>query len=194
MLPTEIFADSVAFFRLYDLRALVITNARCFSLAVKEANRIRFEEFPNLHFTLERNSILTRRTGTQQDELGIHPVQAKVKLTFPSERDTVRFVAEAFPNCDFEDVAISSLLSQAALKSIGRIAHSVDILGALRTPFSMCHEESIKLFQKFRKVKVFSSSYSSLKHVPLSFEILWCSIRSSLDIATRTASKLRQNT
>lgn len=52
MLPTDAFAEAVAFLPIFDLSALVVTNAMCSSMAVHASARIRWEEFPGLRISI----------------------------------------------------------------------------------------------------------------------------------------------
>lgn len=75
-------------------------------------------------------------------------------LIFPTENDMIEFVAAAFPNCIFDDMAISGSPSKSLLDAIGRVAHSVVVSGPIRLSESLSPDDSLSLVRKFRKVKV----------------------------------------
>ncbi|KAH7698425.1 hypothetical protein AAVH_34482, partial [Aphelenchoides avenae] len=136
MLPAEAFAEAVAFIRLFDLSALVVTNALYSSFAIRASTAIRFEEFPGLRFLLIWNRIEVSRTFDASMN-GDGPLLREhvASLTFASENDLAEFVAAAFPYCIFEDVGI--LPSRNLLDAIGRVADSVIVNGALGLPASV---------------------------------------------------------
>lgn len=154
MLPAEAFSEAVAFLRLYDLNALVVTNEVCSSLAVKASNKIRWEELPGLSLHISNKWIGIRRHDASTNHSGIVRWKSVAVLTFPNEKDTDKFIAAALSNCVFEDVILSWNLSKPLLDALGRVADSVVLKGALCPPYSMSHDDSLSLLQRFRKVKV----------------------------------------
>lgn len=75
-------------------------------------------------------------------------------LTFASKDETTEFVYAAFPNCIVDEVVISRKLSTNILDTVGRVADSVVINGALLLDGTISTDESLRLIRKFRKVKV----------------------------------------
>lgn len=152
MLPTETFAEAIAFLRLFDLGALVVTNALYSSLAVKASTHFRCEEFSGLLFYVWNRSIEVFRL-TNDASLSWKFVTA---MTFSTVDDTAEFVVAAFPNCIFEHVSISNFLSVHLLDAIGRIADSVIIKGvllvwALFCSFVYCIFEDLTISSWFSK-------------------------------------------
>lgn len=148
MLPTEAFAEAVAFLRLFDLSALAVANALCSTLAVKASTCVRWEEFPGLSFAFMNGWLqVMRRNDTDNWQL-------VANVFFPSETAMAEFIAAAFPNCIFEDVTIFRFVSKRILDVIGRVAGSVVVKRLLRIPCGMNRDDSLNLVRKFRKVKV----------------------------------------
>lgn len=155
MLPTEAFSDAVAFLRLFDLRAFAVASSLCSSLAVKTLTNIRWEEFPGLHFRIEkRRIVIQRKINSLNKGCGLNRRQFVAALTFTSDNDMIEFVGAALPNCIIEEVTISMSVGKPLLDAIGRVAASVMIKGALCPPYSMGADESLSLVRKFVKVKV----------------------------------------
>ncbi|KAH7717602.1 hypothetical protein AAVH_14961 [Aphelenchoides avenae] len=154
MLPTEAFAEAVAFLRLFDLSALAVTNALSSSLAVRASNAIRYEEFPGLRFLFVWDRIeISRMYDASVNGDGPFDWQHVASLTFASANDQVEFFAAAIPNCVFEDVDIP-LPSKNLLDAVGRVADSVVVNGALGLPASLVSAPVVLNFvRKFRKVK-----------------------------------------
>ncbi|KAH7706315.1 hypothetical protein AAVH_26458 [Aphelenchoides avenae] len=149
MLPTEAFAEVVAFLRLFDLSDLAVSNALCSTLAVKASTSIRWEEFPGLNFRITNEQIaVIRRSVSQNMSYG-------KLLTFEDETATAEFIAAAFPNCIFDNVEILRSTSKPIIDAIGRIADSVIVNGTLCPYISMSPGETLEVIRKFRKVKAF---------------------------------------
>ncbi|KAH7694837.1 hypothetical protein AAVH_38111, partial [Aphelenchoides avenae] len=77
--------------------------------------------------------------------------QLVAALSFSTKDDTAEFVIDAFPDCIFDELNISSFLSERILDAIGRIADSVIINGVLRSFGNMTPNETLNLVRKFRK-------------------------------------------
>lgn len=150
MLPTEVFAEAVAFFRIFGLNALAVTSAMCSKLAIKASAGIRWEEFLCLRFYITNRAIHILR----QTDKGVRRARMSLTLTFPSEHDTIEFVAAAFPKCIFEGVTISYHLRKRLLDAIGRVADSVVVKGSLQLPDDVSPDDTLRLGREFRKVKV----------------------------------------
>lgn len=148
MLPTETFAEIVAFLRLFDLGAFVVANAMCSSLAIKASAAIRWEEFPDLRFYISDQLIEITRLS-QNDEDGSYDPQHVATLTFRRVKETIKFIAIAFLNCIFEDVSISGSASKRLLSAFGRVANSVIIKGVFLA-FGM--HESRRFSQACQKI------------------------------------------
>lgn len=163
MLPTEAFDEVVAFLRLSELDALLVSNSLCSSLALKASSAIRWQEFPGLQFYVTNRWIDILR---QDDEDGQYGWNRVAKLTFRSQNETAEFIAAAFPNCVFQDFAIHSYpnLNKLVADSIDQVANSVIIQGLFGPPYNISHENVVTLARKFRKVKVSFCSYASLPH------------------------------
>lgn len=145
MLPTEAFADVVAFLRLFDLSALVVTNALCSTLVVKASTRIRWEEFLGIRVCIENRWIRISRCSDRKH---------LVSLNFSTETANAEFVAAAFPNCILEDVIIMSTSCEPLFDAIYRVADSFMIKGTLQLPALTSPEDSLDLVRKLRDVKV----------------------------------------
>lgn len=150
MLPTEAFTDVVAFLRLFNLKSLVVTNAFCSSLAAGASTGIRWEEFSNLRFNISTSMI--EIFVVSRDDNVLFRSRRVANLTFPNETATAEFADAAFPNCIFEEMELLSS-SKQLMDTIGCVADSVIIKGALLLPGSMSVEDSVDAVRKFRKVK-----------------------------------------
>lgn len=116
MLPAEVFADAVAFLRLYDLTELPVANRHCSGLAMKHAATIRKETFAGLHFVLHSQAVIVCRNSS-----------IVAYLNFPSELATAEFVSAAFPNCVFESVDVQCSRNNHLMNAIVEVADSVVI-------------------------------------------------------------------
>lgn len=144
MLPTEVFAEALAFLRPFDLRALAVTNALCSSLAIKASTRVRWEEFPGIRLFIEARRL----------EIWRGYMHSIATLAFKSENRMIAFVAAAFPNCIFDDIIIVGFPSERLLDAIGQVADSVIIRETFSHYSSVNTGDSLGLLQQFRKVKV----------------------------------------
>lgn len=156
MLPTEAFADAVAFLRLFDLRALIVTSGLCSALAVKASARIRWEDFPDIRLYISYDYTIqifriSDSLKDQQDGTSTR-TQVMATLTFANESTLADLVAAAFPNCIFED--ISCFTSERILDTICRVANSVVVKGTLCHSANVRRDYSLDLVRKFRKLKV----------------------------------------
>lgn len=155
MLPTEAFADAVAFLRLFDMKALLITNAICSSHAVKASTVIRWEEFPSFRFEISKRMIYVSRACPEEE--GSWPCFSVVtRLAFADENEMREFVTAAFPNCIVEDFIISgfSPAGNDVWDAVRRVADCVVVKRALGLPHCMSPDDSLSLVGRFRKVKV----------------------------------------
>lgn len=131
MLPTESFADAVAFLGIYDLNSLVLTNALCSSLAVAGASRIRWEEFPGLRLRIGHQWIAVERIIPRRDYAD-YERRDVAWLRFNSEDKFVEFIAAALPNCVFEGLIFHCRPAEHVHRALETIAHSVVVLSVLR--------------------------------------------------------------
>lgn len=148
MLLTKVFAEAVAFLRLFDLSALAVTNKLCSSLTVKASTKIQWEEFPDRVFLVLDRCIVFGELELTGVNLG-----QDCSYLFSNETGMVDFVAAAFRNCIFEDSEIS-FGSRPLLDAFDRVADSVIVKGALSLPTSVSPDDSLKIVRSFRKVKV----------------------------------------
>lgn len=154
MLPTEAFADAVAFLRLYDLSALVVANSLCSSLAAKASTTIRWEDFSGLYFYIY-NERIDVYCGSDCYSYGTLLV---AQLRFASENETIEFITAAFPNCVFEKLAIlrfAGFQIKPLLDAIGQVI----VRGVFIQTRAMTHADTLNLVRKFRRVKVSFLSY-----------------------------------
>lgn len=149
MLPTEVFAEAVAFLRLFDLSELSVTNALCSSLAINASARIRWEQFSDLDFYISDTWVAIYRAFGICDRFDFVAC-----LTFSNEPDLAEFISAAFPNCIFNGVGIWRHATKHTLNAIGRVADSFIITEALGHYRDMSPDDSLNLIRKFRKVKV----------------------------------------
>lgn len=183
MLPTEAFAEVIAFLGLFILNALALTNAFCTSLAVAASSSIRWERFPGLEISIRSREIrIIRHYHSPSDHDYSYPLLETI-LTFPSEKDTIEFVVAAFPNCIFENLILWHV-SKELRDALGHVADVVVVKETLHLPQRMSHDESIGLVRKFRKTKVSFSSAGLLRAFNCVFEANDL-IRFSSDTATR---------
>lgn len=154
MLPTEAFAEAVAFLRPFDMNALAVTSAMCFSIAVKASARIRWEEFPGLAFHIfkKRIEILLARSPRKKESA--FRLQSVASLRFASKNETTEFVDAAIANCLFENLAVNNYARKDRMDAIGRVASSVIVKGFLLLDGSINLAESLGVLRRFRKVKV----------------------------------------
>ncbi|KAH7707922.1 hypothetical protein AAVH_24840 [Aphelenchoides avenae] len=132
MLTVETFAEVVAFLRLFDLNALVVTNALCSSLAAKTSTVLRREEFPGLLFEIWNKVInVFRCFDTRNDKYGSFRLQFVAGLSFPTANDMIEFIDAAFPRCIFEHVTIYWSADKHVLDTIARVADCVVVNGIL---------------------------------------------------------------
>lgn len=161
MLPTEVFAEVVAFLRLFDMSALVVTNAPCSSLALNAASGIRCEEFPDLDFYVSDHMIYVCRV--HQVHISNQCMERRLKyvafLDFQNESTMAEFIAAAFPNCVFMGVGLQRGASKQTLDAVGRVAGSVIVTEALGHYRDMSADDSISLVRKFRRLKVTLFTY-----------------------------------
>ncbi|KAH7697292.1 hypothetical protein AAVH_35626, partial [Aphelenchoides avenae] len=150
MLPTEAFAETVAFLRLFDLSALAVTNLHCSSVAVKASGSLRCEEFMDLHFYVAHYWVQAMKC-VGIDEYGSFDMQNVELLGFPNEIGMAEFVADAFPNCVFGNM--TAYLNKAVMDALGRVADSIMIKGALILDVSLSPDRSLSFVRKFRQVK-----------------------------------------
>ncbi|KAH7711831.1 hypothetical protein AAVH_20877 [Aphelenchoides avenae] len=153
MLPTEAFAEAVAFLRLFDLEALLVANAMCSTLALKASTAIRCEEFPGLVMYIANRWVGIGPSPSLVHEDGQYRCRLVDILAFPSEKELVEFVAAALPNCIFDDIAFDSNLSKQVRDAIGRVANTVVIRGVLCPSYNMIRDDTVELVRTFRKVK-----------------------------------------
>lgn len=153
-MPTESFAEAIAFLRLFDLSALAVTDALCSSLAVKASTKIRWEQFPGLELNLGNHFIEIFRTPGPNEVACLHRLHVVTRLSFSSFNDMSDFVAAAFPNCIFDDVVILMYAGQHLLDAIARVADCVIVNGVICLPYKTTHCYTHKLVRKFRKVAV----------------------------------------
>ncbi|KAH7703064.1 hypothetical protein AAVH_29773 [Aphelenchoides avenae] len=153
MLPTEAFAEAVAFLQLFDLDALLLANALCSSLALKASTASRWEEFPGLVVYIANRWIGIGPSPSLVHEDGQYRCRLVDILAFPSEKELVEFVAAALPNCIFDDIAFNSNLSKQIRDAISRVANTVVIRGVLCPSYNMIRDDTVELVRTFRKVK-----------------------------------------
>lgn len=67
MLPTEAFAEVIAFLELVDLDALILTNVFCSKLAQESALRIRVQDFSHLKFVIRYGAVVVIRPEYPRD-------------------------------------------------------------------------------------------------------------------------------
>lgn len=137
MMPTEAFAEVVAFLRLCDLCALAVTT-RC-------VLRLHAKPLTGFDGKISRALTLSLRTDGSQFLAELYTlmhVDGSLRwpfvadLTFPSEIDTTEFVSASFANGVFECVTFAGSPSKQLLKAIGRVADSVIVKGSLSTILS----------------------------------------------------------
>lgn len=140
MLPTEAFADVVAFARLYNLKSLMVTSALCSAIATKTSSSIRWGDFSDFHFCIYNERVIIER----KVECQYHRWQPVAALTFTSTKDTTEFVVAAFPYCAFEHLTFFQI--GARVDAVAQVADSVVVKGALFLPdsvggtsFGSCH-------------------------------------------------------
>ncbi|KAH7695059.1 hypothetical protein AAVH_37887, partial [Aphelenchoides avenae] len=154
MLTVEAFAEVVAFLRLFDLNALVVTNALCSSLATKASTVLRREEFPGLLFEIWNKAInVYRYFDTRNDRYGSFRLQFVAGLTFRTANDMIEFIDAAFPRCIFEHVTIYWSADKHVLDAAARVADCVIVKGVLHLTDYTTADEPLNLALKFRKVK-----------------------------------------
>lgn len=122
MLPTHVFADVVRCFRLYDLDALLMTDARCKDLAVSAASRIRVFDFSEFYFSVCGNEVEIYKT-----EAG-HARWFVAELKFLTETDLNEFITAAFRNCV---VGSPTILSKSSVYAVSAVADTVVIKDGL---------------------------------------------------------------
>lgn len=133
MLQTEVFADAVAFLRLFDLTALAFAIAMCSSRAARASNRIRWDDFPGLHFIVSNDTIQVYRSINAPKESDVSwLLQFVADLISSSEDDLIKFVAAALPNCVFEDEPVFGFLSKHVYVSLIQVTEPFVINGAFR--------------------------------------------------------------
>ncbi|KAH7729770.1 hypothetical protein AAVH_02244 [Aphelenchoides avenae] len=133
MLPDHVFADVVDFLHLYELDALLLTNARCLELAQAAAGKIHAFDFSGyclIFFTYELR-LINLATG------GSNPWRAENRtlLEFNNATEIVEFVPRALRNCAFEgmDLALGYSSSQMMdiMESVREVVHTIVITGTL---------------------------------------------------------------
>ncbi|KAH7710478.1 hypothetical protein AAVH_22246 [Aphelenchoides avenae] len=121
MLPTEAFAEALAFLRLFDLGAVVVTNALCSALSLKAANGVPWEELPGARCFIREHLIEIFDTF-KKDENGALLPSCVASLSHPNDPAITRFVAaSSFPNCVFEHLVISRFPSEPFSDAIDRV-------------------------------------------------------------------------
>ncbi|KAH7707648.1 hypothetical protein AAVH_25114 [Aphelenchoides avenae] len=91
MLPNHVFADVVGYLRLYDLDALLLTDARCSGIAHSAASQIRVFDFSEFRFDLYNSSIVIYKLAQAAPN--------SITLNFLNATDLVHFIPAALRNC-----------------------------------------------------------------------------------------------
>lgn len=131
-LPTEAFTEVVAFLRLFDMSALMVTNVLYSSLAFKASTTIRCEKFPDLNFYIRNRAIRVYRVRqVYVDNRMERRLEHVVSLDFQNEPTLAEFIAAAFPNCIFMGVGIERGTGKHIVDAVMRIADSVIVTEAL---------------------------------------------------------------
>lgn len=88
MLPTHVFADVVGCLPLYDLDALLLTDARCSDVAQLAASEIRVFDFSQFQFDVYNNDIVVSKMadGKALDEV--------ITLEFLDDADLADFIPD----------------------------------------------------------------------------------------------------
>lgn len=154
MLPAEAFAEVVAFFALYDLDALKLTNRLCYQLAQQCANRIRVFDFSHLTFDIKTSNgnFKIYVVGRLIDEDVGRPHRLASSIRFADENEMSTFVAQAFRNCTLRQLTLNNRhFDRNAIVAMKEIANTMIISKTL----SILIESNDTLSETFEFVDAF---------------------------------------
>lgn len=145
MLPTHVFADVVGCLALYNLDALLLTDARCSDLAHSAASTIRVFDFSEFQFTIYPNRIFLYKPTAN----------SATDLEFLDNADLVAFIPDALRNCVFGNL---TLCYKGSYGAVSKVAHTIVVKGTLclyAFTFENMHA-MVQFAVTFRSVQVLS--------------------------------------
>lgn len=163
MLVGHVFADVVGFLHLYDLDALLLTNARCSTLAQSAVAKIRVFDFPDHRFTFLPAALrvddmtirvpIGRNTGLPDPSLTM--------LGFTDATQLVDFIRDALRNCNLASMQITGGGTDFArmyevTRAIAAVAPTITIGG--RGLFI-----NVRAFSTLQDIAAFIGSFRSVK-------------------------------
>lgn len=157
MLPVHVFAEAVGFLHLYDLDALLLTNARCSELALAAAEKIRVFDFTDFWLGLYTSEfrLINMTAGG-----GVVTRANHTRLDFINEAELVEFVPRALRNCAVcilnLDHVFGDFRMRFVVEAIMEVAHTIVISGALCVSAEGFRDvrDLVDVVGSFRRVKV----------------------------------------
>ncbi|KAH7729771.1 hypothetical protein AAVH_02245 [Aphelenchoides avenae] len=163
MLPVQVLVDIIDFLHLYELDALLLTNARCSELAQTVAVKIRAFDFSGYRlicFTYELCLINLTRNCSNVWRAG-----NRTLLEFNNETELVEFLPRALRNCAFEGMDLAREFNNCRMvdivNAVKKAAHTIVISGTL---FLESH-----VFPDVRDLADFVGSFHQVKSVSVAY-------------------------
>lgn len=128
-LPDYVFADVIGFLHLYELDAVLPTNARYSDLAQSAASRIRVFDFSNLEFEIAvlvetATMCVLNRTTLTSDSGAFAFIRHLTQLEFLDTVELFEFISTALRKCVLGSL---DLRDDVALDAIKKVAHTIVI-------------------------------------------------------------------